>query len=353
MSDRRSSGLLLGLGLVVGVALFSAARPGLGDTLSILADFAAGSYARARDQLNLEGANWRPGEEIIWRVSLTDNVQEALALLDGARQDDRLPDPVRMRMAMETAGIEFARGRYREAYLALRPWLQTGQDEVPGAAFLRAALSLRALGQPQQARELLASVRPDDPAFPAARYYLGDIALDQGDPNLALRYLAGAQTAYGEPDGVTISGTRWRALLASADTAAAQSLSNDLARRHPEALANLEIRHFQSAAAQSAELKSTSDLSAAALGADGRFCLQYGAFSDRSLALAFVRRHEAAIADLRIERMRDAFGQYLYKVRSGSFNNPALARTEAERIGKILDLEVIVTELEASPANRE
>ncbi len=46
--------------------------------------------------------------------------------------------------------------------------------------------------------------------------------------------------------------------------------------------------------------------------------------------------------------MRDERGQFLYKVRTGAFVNPALARTEARRLADRLDIEVIVSDLTGS-----
>ena len=42
--------------------------------------------------------------------------------------------------------------------------------------------------------------------------------------------------------------------------------------------------------------------------------------------------------------MRDPRGQFLYKVRSGAYVNPALARSEADRLQRTLGIDVIVAE---------
>ena len=80
---------------------------------------------------------------------------------------------------------------------------------------------------------------------------------------------------------------------------------------------------------------------------DELLAMQLGAFSDRALALEFHRRHVRQLPDLRIDKTRDARGQFLYKVRTGSYVNPALARTDARELARRLDLEVIVAELAA------
>ena len=43
--------------------------------------------------------------------------------------------------------------------------------------------------------------------------------------------------------------------------------------------------------------------------------------------------------------MRDDHGQVLYKIRSGSYVNPALADTEARRLERQLGVDVIVADL--------
>ena len=78
---------------------------------------------------------------------------------------------------------------------------------------------------------------------------------------------------------------------------------------------------------------------------DGRYTLQVGAYRDRGLALEVVRRYTPLVADLRIDEERDERGQILYKVRTGSFVNPARARTEASRLSRDLDVDVFVAEL--------
>ncbi|MBE0567395.1 MAG: SPOR domain-containing protein, partial [Krumholzibacteria bacterium] len=77
----------------------------------------------------------------------------------------------------------------------------------------------------------------------------------------------------------------------------------------------------------------------------GRFALQLGAFSDRGLALDLVRRYGRQVPDLRIDTERDDRGQLLYKVRSGSYVNPALARDAADALKRSLGIEVFVAEL--------
>ncbi len=77
----------------------------------------------------------------------------------------------------------------------------------------------------------------------------------------------------------------------------------------------------------------------------GRFALQFGSFSDRSLALRFVQRFQSQLPDIRIDQTQDEHGQFLYNIRTGSFVNPALARTEAARLRRAHSIDVQVTDL--------
>ena len=55
--------------------------------------------------------------------------------------------------------------------------------------------------------------------------------------------------------------------------------------------------------------------------------------------------------DLRIEQVRDDRGQFLYKIRSGSFVNPALASTAAGRLERSLGVEVILAQANLADAD--
>jgi len=249
--------------------------------------------------------------------------------------------------ALEIANIEFGLGRYQSSFKALAPLFEEDQGELPGAIYLRAGLCLRALGNLQQAREMLASVKPRDPAFLAARYYLGDIALEQHDAALALRYFDSALTAQSGAQS-RIAGGQWRAFRAEGRDQEAIDLQESLASADPGCLAMLEITRLQRAHQEEMEAmvqESTGESAQAeSPAASGRYALQLGAFSDRGLALEFLRKYGGRISDLHIEEVRDQRGQFLYKVRTGSFVNPALAKTEARRLAQDLDIEVIVAD---------
>jgi hypothetical protein len=320
------------------------------DTIADL--FSTGRYEEARQSLEQGGEGLRVGEEALWRAQLSADPGEALVILREGLSDRRVPPEVRTRMALESANIEFGLGRYQSSFKALTAVLEENQVQLPGEVYLRAGLSLRALGHLQKAREMLASVRPQDPSFLLARYYLGDIALEQKEPDLALRYFEAAAGNRQSSPHPRVAAGQWKALLAQERGAEALALEENLQREHPGSLAMLEIQRLMREQKEEVEALSLSELpdqtSQEKEPARGRFALQLGAFSDRSLALEFLRRYQDQLPDLRIDEVRDARGQFLYKVRTGSFVNPALARSEAKRLADQLDLDVFVADLSGS-----
>ena len=146
-----------------------------------------------------------------------------------------------------------------------------------------------------------------------------------------------------------MAGGRWRALLDEGRDDEALALENALATDAPGSLAMLEIQRIRRAQEEELAAMTPGDSTQPEVGNDaaarGRYAMQLGAFSDRGLALAFMRRYSDQLPDVRIDEVRDARGQFLYKVRTGSFVNPALARTEAKRLKRLLDIDVIVADL--------
>lgn len=319
------------------------------DALSDL--FAKGEYDGARTVLEEGQEGFRAGEATLWSAQLARDPNEALVLLREALNDARLPQPVRTRTTLEIANIEFGLGHYQSSYKTLAPLLNEAPEGLPGEVYLRGALCMRALGNLQKAREMLASVKPGDQAFFLARYYLGDIALQQNDAVLALRYFESASQEESGYDSRTAGG-KWRAYQAENREEDAASLERELNRTASGSLALLEIQRLlrerdEELEAMVPALDENRD-QVTSRPTQGRYSLQLGAFSDRGLALDFLRRFQNELPDLHIDEVRDQRGQFLYKVRTGSFVNPALAKTEAKRLADQLDMEVIVADLSAA-----
>ena len=330
-------------------ATLLAAWPSLASLTTVAGLFDAGRYAEAREALGAGNEGARPVEEILWRSRLATDPAVALALLEPALQDKRAGTEVRIRVALEIADIQSGRGDYRAAIDALTPLLSAGEENLPGAVHLRAGLALRALGRLQQAREMLASVRPGDPEFVLARYYLGDIGLEQKDATLALRYFNAAAKATDKAGASRLAGGLWRAHRASGEEKEADALVKKLAADDPGSLALLEIRRQiqleQDERKARAGTEPDNTPVTKTVDATGRYALQLGAFSDRGLALEFLKRYRAQLPDLRIDELRDDRGQYMYKLRTGAYVNPALARSEARQLADRLGIDVIVADL--------
>jgi hypothetical protein len=333
----------------IAVLALSLSLPALAALETLTDLFQEAQYEEARQSLDQEAEGFRAGEETLWRVRLTTEPAEALVMLREGLADKRLPTAVRIRMTLESANIEFGLGNYQSSLKVLTPLLNESEGSLPGDVYLRAGLALRALGQLQRAREMLASVKPQDQAFLLARYYLGDIALEQKDAGLALRYFESAMGDPGSGPHPRISGGQWRAFLAEGRSQEAADLELALGRYYPGCLAMLEIQRLRRQQQEELAALALPDSLSLDLDGDdqsrGRYALQLGAFSDRGLALEFLRRYREQLPDLRIDEVRDDRGQFLYKIRSGSFVNPALARTEAKRLAGQLDMEVIVADL--------
>ncbi len=262
-------------------------------------------------------------------------------------------------MALQLSQIHFARGEFKSTHAILKNLISRSTNRIPGEIYLLAGLTERTASNLQAAREMLASVKPDDPAFGAARYYLGDISLESNDPELALRYFESGQKNATEEDFSRLKAGQWRALRINGQDNEAARLLNDLERDSAGCLALVEIGRVlqleadKNSARVAANLQAEPDsLATAPTDNSGRYCLQIGAFSDRSLALEFKKRFLDQLPDLAITEVRDLRGQFLYKVRFGSFVNPALARSEAKRQKKRLGLDVIVVDLSSADSGR-
>jgi predicted negative regulator of RcsB-dependent stress response len=317
--------------------------------------FSEARYLEAQQSLVNGGEGAQPGEENLWRIRLAQNPKQAEDLLRAGLQDRDIPQTTRVGMALQLAQIHFARGEFEKANTTLTPLLADNSLVLPGEVYLLAGLTQRTSGNHQAAREMLASVKPTDPAFGAARYYLGDISLEIGDSELAQRYFESGQKNVSKAEASRLKAGQWRALRANGKDLEANRLLRELRNDSQGCLALVEIGRVlqQEQDDDSARVAfAAKDIPDTVVSSPenniGRYSLQVGAFSDRSLALEFKRRHQEQIPDLTITEVRDDRGQFLYKLRFGSFVNPAQARSEAQNQKRILGMNVIVVDLGAA-----
>lgn len=342
---RRSARVLLSIAVLV------LAGTAAGALLEVASLYERGDYEAAKTALEAGDDGARGAEELLWRSRLQSDPQRALDLLGEAAEQRHLPPQVRIRVALETAELKAARREPGAVLRVLAPLLREENVALPGAVYLQAGSAYRALGDLQRAREMLASIRPDDPAFVAGRSLLGEIGLQQNDPTLALRYYRSAASQSAGDVDLVIGAGLWEALRRTGAHEEADRLVAELRSRRSGSLALLEIERVLRSEKEELELRgapaATPVDSVLARSEDrtGRYCLQLGAFSDRGLALELQQRLADQVTDLRIEQVQDARGQYLYKLRTGSFVNPALAYTEAVLLEKRLGIDVIVADL--------
>jgi tetratricopeptide (TPR) repeat protein len=183
---------------------------------------------------------------------------------------------------------------------------------------------------------MLASVRPDDPAFVAARELLGRIGLESGDSELALRYFESAQRRVEGAEEPDLLAGRWRALRLLGRDSEAREIAARLLRDHPASLAAMEVtgqrRAEEEELAAAADTLESEAPATADAGPAHRYAVQLAAFRDRALALQFVARWQREIPDLRVVTQSDDLDQPLYKVHTGRFVSQALARAELSRL---------------------
>jgi len=302
----------------------------------LVEEFTQGRFQRSRELLT--GADVDDPGNALLNLLLTSDPAQSLALAvpaAGNAEEDRL---WQARWTLEQADLAFARREYDKALQSLEPILHREDTELAGQVFLRAGLSWRALGRLQKAREMLASIRPQDGVFPLGRYYLGDIALENGDPELALRYFDNAAQAWDGREPSLIAGATYRALRALGREEEAGRMLREYEASHEDGLAWLGVRPAPDDRTDSIRAEEPSAPTS------GKFCLQFGAFRDRALALGFLDKHSGQIPDLRIVSSADSQGLLLYRVRAGAFNDPEQARARARELKDRYGLAAIVKE---------
>jgi tetratricopeptide (TPR) repeat protein len=310
-----------------------------------LEQYRGGRWQEARAALDAPGDDAATSDALMVRAALARRPDQALTTLDGLIASRAAGDPGAALARLDAAGLRFARGEHRKVLDLLAPLVDGDAAGAPGRALVLAGLARLALGDKDGAAAMLATVKPDDPAFTAARTALGDMALAAREPAKARRYYENAD------DDTRAGAGRWQALRLEGRDEDAERLRRRLGESDPGCVALLEINRRLRAdqdeqAARTTPGAARADTAAAETptSAAGRYTLQLGAFSDRGLALDLVRRFGDQIPDLRIDTRRDQRGQFLYKVRTGAFVNPALARAEAERLQRSLGVSVFVAE---------
>ncbi len=308
-----------------------------------------GSYDLARKALLSVNETGLPGEDALWESKLAGTPTQALEILNRSYKDMGMPVYSRIAIGLEIARIESASGQDEAVVSTLKSLIDHPEAQLPGEVYYLLGRSYRSLGRLQKAREMLASVKPADAVFSQSRFFLGDIGLQQNDATLALHYFDAALESETNPQGALAQAGRWLALRQLGEDKQAEKLYEDLQKQCPGSLALLEIRgHLQGEKEElAARLASqpANEVIAIPTETSGRFSLQLGAFSDRSLALEFQRKFLNQMPELSVQEIRDSHGQFMYKLRMGNYANPAQARTDAKMWSDKLGTAVIVIDL--------
>lgn len=330
--------------MLVCTTVGTAADGSLGD----LADhLAAARYGDARAVLDQLAVHQDDSADLrLWGQRLTTEPERALELATSQARDRDLPADQRTAAILDGASIALAADDLDRAWSLLEPLVGQPGEPVPGEAYLLAGLTLNLAGESRRAREMLASVRTDDPHFHTARGLLGRIGLESGDTELALNYFESAMRRPGGDRQPDLAAGRWHALQLLGRQDDAQQAFADLNERFPGSLAALEVRGRQRREEQelavAIDTLQTTAPEVLAPPRGGSYAVQLAAFRDRALALQFVARWQVELPGLRVEREDDDLGQPVYKVRTGRFVSHAQASTEVARLRREHSLEGFV-----------
>jgi tetratricopeptide (TPR) repeat protein len=306
----------------------SAARPAALAEVARL--FLAGQYAQARALDPANVASGRHGEGALWGMQLAGDPRQALRLARDLAGDDHLPQAGRVRAAVDAATIALAQGRPAAALEFLQPLTKDdrGRAVVPGEVHLLAGIAARALRMNSQASQDFGLVGADDPAYGAAQYQLGRLALDAGEFERAAEAFQTAAAVAGGTDPLADAG-RWQALRRLGRAAEALTLAQKILRRAPASLAAMEVRATLAREGQAGPVALPPDLPAGEPPAPAAVALtiELARFDDRAEALVFAAKWRPEVPGLEVIEAGDAFA-----VVAGDYGT----REEAEQAADVL-----------------
>lgn len=313
----------------------------------VASHLASARYSEARNLLDQLALRQDQAPDLrLWGQRLATDSVRALELATSQARDRDLPFHQRTAAILDGASIALAADDLDLAWSLLGPLVDQAGEVPPGEAYLLAGMTLNLAGESRRAREMLASVRPDDPHFHTARGLLGRIGLETGDTELALNYFESAMRRPGGDRQPDLAAGRWQALTLLGRREEAREAFDELNDRFPGSLAALEVRGRQrrdeEELAAAIDTLGTSAPELLAPTGGGSYAVQLAAFRDRALALQFVARWQVELPGLRVEREDDDLGQPVYKVRTGRFVSHAQASTEVARVRRQHNLEGFV-----------
>lgn len=347
---RRSLTLIVLLACGLGASVALSPKVALSATLDEVARlFRTGRYAQARALSPAEVRSGRPGEAALWGLQLADEPRLALRLARELMADDGAPLAVRSRAALDAAAVALGQDRPAVALEFLQPLLADDRDRalVPREVCLLAGTAARALRMHAEARRYLELVPAGDPAYGAAQYQLGRLALDTGEFKRAADTFQNAAAVAGGGDLLADAG-RWQALRRLGRAAEAQSILQKVLSQGPSSLAAMEIRSAlhreggqpggplppDTPAAGKATLPTTTLPTT-------ELMLELARFDDRGAALVFVGQWRGVVSGLAVVEAGDG-----YAVVTGRFATEDEAQQAADDLRDTHDLRAQVVERE-------
>lgn len=347
-----TAALLIGLLMSYGAA---AADPPDGDWNTVRMLFSVGRFNEARELTDTLTADTPSDDQALyWRYRLADSPSTARDLRHELLDSDQIGPASRALLLHDGAWIAYGSGNYDTA-LELLDQVLVADDETAATVGLLGGLAWRAQGLGDRSRNALAAVSKDDPDYPWARYRLGQLAMVDGDPALAKRYLDMAGDNIDSPCAAEVLLTKWM-LARESDPQKAVRLERELVHRYPRSLPAALVAEY---AQRRLELQSgltepvqpsiaDADMSADSQG-PGRYTLQFAAFADRARALTFLDNWRSELPGLSVVQEADDRGMTLYKLRAGSYAGRSQAREAASAYAGRFDLVPLPVKAAVSP----
>ncbi len=249
---------------------------------------------------------------------------------------------MRTRAALDAAAVALAQDRPAAALEFLQPLLDDDRDRalLPSEVFLLAGTAARALRLPAEARRYLEMARASDPAYGAAQYQLGRIALDTGEAGRADEAFRAASAAAGGADLLADAG-RWQALRRLGRAAEALAVAQKILRRAPSSLAAMEVRAALAREGEKTPAPMPPDLPAGedAAAEASSWTVELASFDDRAAALVYVAQWRDQVGGLAVVEAGEGWA-----VVAGRFAAREDAEAAADSLRDTHDLRGRVTE---------
>jgi hypothetical protein len=334
--------------LFAAVLLISAGASAQSDFDRIEELWREGNFSSALTELH-KTDNTDDARYLLWSYRLqtdADAADEAFVQLTQSLAD--MPTRTRSEVVGDRCWQLFAVAEYDSA-LALLLQQTTVDPGLSEEKQLLRGLLLAQTHRLQSARDVLHTIRSNDPDYCWAQLQLAQIALRNEETLLARDHVDQALDADDNlcrPDALA---TLWQ-LIITADPKRAKAIEQELHRDHPGSFATAKVA---SAARQrerllSAQIDEASGIASADtldVEPDGDYTLELGRFSDRGRALAFVVDWQDYMSDLHVQSQKDERGHMQYRVIGGAFGSRSRAAMMANRVFGDVDISPRVVDL--------